>query len=146
MSRGPSLERQIAELPNLDRAALEIRYRRLHGKDCARRESVEFLRVAVAYRLQKQLSAHLRARLYQVLTAGEAITSLVIHNSQNTILLREWKGTVREVTLVEDGAMYEGDFYKSLSKVAQVITNGKESGADFFGVVSDTPKDRRYGA
>ena len=146
MSRGPSLERQIAELPNLDRTVLEIRYRRLHGKDCSRHESLEFLRVAVACRLQKQLSAHLRYRLYQVLTAVETITSLVINNSQNTILLREWKGTVHEITLVDDGAMYEGDFYTSLSNVAQVITNGKESGADFFGVVSDTPKDRRHGA
>lgn len=140
MKSVPSLERQISELPKLDRASLEKVYRRLHGKACSPRDSKEFLRISIAYRLQRQLTARLRSRMYQALTAAEAISSLVIEGSRNTILLREWKGAIHEVTLMDDEVSYDGNRYDSLSEVAHVITGGKRSVAEFFGVQSDKQK------
>lgn len=128
-----SIERQLIDLPKLDRAALEHRYERLHGKEIPEESSDELLRVSVAYRLQQQLTARLRSRMYQALTAAEAITSLVVEGSSNTILLGHWKGTVHEVTVLKDGAMYRGDYYDCLDKIVYLITGGKKSVEEFFG-------------
>ena len=51
-----------------------------------------------------------------------------------TRLLREWQGVSYEVTVLEDGVHYQGQRYRSLSQVAQVITGAKWSGPLFFGL------------
>jgi len=128
-----SIERRLFDLPKLDRTALEHQYKRLHGKEVSEESSDELLRMSVAYRLQQQLTARLRSRMYQALTAAEAITSLVIEGSSSTILLGHWKGTVYEVTVLNDGAMYRGDYYDCLDKIVYLITGGKKSVEEFFG-------------
>ncbi|PTU29131.1 DUF2924 domain-containing protein [Stenotrophobium rhamnosiphilum] len=132
MKGAASIERQLINLPKLDRLALEHQYQRLHGKDAAKDGGDEFLRVSIGYRLQQQLTARLRSRMYQALTAAEAITSLVIESSRNTILLGQWKGAIHEVTVLEDGAAYRGEFYSSLQKAVEAITGGKSSVSEFF--------------
>ena len=127
-----SIERLLINLPKLNRAELEDQYKRLHGKAASKGSSEEFLRVSIGYRLQQQLTARLRSRMYQALAATEAITSLVIESSRNTILLGSWKGFIHEVTVLEDGVMYRGDFYNSLQKVVEVITGGKKTVSEFF--------------
>lgn len=73
MKSAASIERQLIDLKKSDRAALERQYHRLYGKLATRKSSDELLRVSVAYRLQQQLTAHFRSRMYQMLTAAEAI-------------------------------------------------------------------------
>jgi len=53
---------------------------------------------------------------------------------QDTILIREWGGTRHEVTVLENGAMFRGKRYRSLSQVAHVITGCHWSGPLFFGL------------
>jgi hypothetical protein len=52
----------------------------------------------------------------------------------NTILIREWGGTRHEVTVVENGVMFRGKRYRSLSHVARLITGSQWSGPLFFGL------------
>ena len=52
----------------------------------------------------------------------------------DTILIREWGGTRHEVTVVEDGVMFRGKRYRSLSQVARMITGSQWSGPLFFGL------------
>ena len=52
----------------------------------------------------------------------------------DTILIREWAGTRHEVTVVENGVMFRGKRYRSLSQVARMITGSQWSGPLFFGL------------
>ena len=52
----------------------------------------------------------------------------------NTILIREWGGTRHQVTVLENGAIFRGKRYRSLSQVARVITGSRWSGPLFFGL------------
>jgi hypothetical protein len=54
-----------------------------------------------------------------------------------TILLREWQGVTHRVTVVEGGAIYRGEKYRSLSEVARLITGARWSGPRFFGLKAD---------
>ncbi len=54
-----------------------------------------------------------------------------------TKIVREYKGKILEVTVVEEGFSYEGCIFKSLSAVAQKITGTKWNGLKFFNVGED---------
>jgi hypothetical protein len=49
-------------------------------------------------------------------------------------MLREWKGAVHEVEVVDDGFLYKSKTYKSLSVIARQITGTRWSGPRFFGI------------
>lgn len=51
-----------------------------------------------------------------------------------TRLVREWHGTVHEVTVIEGGYMWNGQTFRSLSKIATAITGVRWSGPRFFGL------------
>jgi hypothetical protein len=56
---------------------------------------------------------------------------------RGTVLLREWHGTQHQVIVGEDGMVFQGKRYKSLSEVAYRITGTKWSGPRFFGLVTN---------
>jgi len=49
-----------------------------------------------------------------------------------TLLVREFKGTDIVVKVLEDGFEYEGEYFKSLSAIAQKATGTKWNGFTFF--------------
>ncbi|MEM6857919.1 MAG: DUF2924 domain-containing protein [Pseudomonadota bacterium] len=53
-----------------------------------------------------------------------------------SVLTRDWKGRRHIVRVSEDGYEWEGETYRSLSKIAQLITGTRWSGPRFFGVRS----------
>lgn len=54
--------------------------------------------------------------------------------SQGTKLLREFRGEKYEVLALEKGFSYKGQYYKSLSAIANEITGTRWNGKKFFGV------------
>ena len=140
MKNSKGLEAQIHSLPELNRQELAERYQRLYAKPPSRRLSREQMEMAMALQLQKLLNANLRAKMMQVLTATEAITSILIFNSRHTELVREWRGRIYSVTLLDDGVMYDDRLYRSLSAVARVITGKRCCGSEFFGVSNEKQK------
>ena len=61
--------------------------------------------------------------------AGEASSRFKV----GTRIVREWKGKTHEVTITPDGYCYNGEVYKSLSPIANLITGSRWSGPAFFG-------------
>jgi hypothetical protein len=95
---------------------------------------------AVAYKLQEDayggLSPALRRKLLGM--GQKAFTKPRPRTLRpGTILLREWQGVTHRVTMVEGGAIYRGEKYRSLSEVARLITGARWSGPRFFGLKSD---------
>ncbi len=62
-------------------------------------------------------------------------------------LVRAWRGRTYEVTVVENGKafVYDGTTYRSLSRVAEVITGSVWSGPKFFGLFSRARGGSRKG-
>ena len=54
--------------------------------------------------------------------------------SAGSRLVREWHGRSHTVEVTENGFLYEGDRYRSLSSVARRITGARWSGRRFFGL------------
>ncbi|WP_439604626.1 DUF2924 domain-containing protein [Shinella sp.] len=51
-------------------------------------------------------------------------------------IVRDWCGQPHTVDVVENGYVYEGKVYRSLSSIARVITGTNWSGPRFFGLVN----------
>ena len=51
-----------------------------------------------------------------------------------SVLIREWRGTSHQVTVLEDGVLFRGKRHRSLSEVARKITGSRWSGPLFFGL------------
>jgi len=51
-----------------------------------------------------------------------------------TILTREWNGTVHRAIVVDDGFLWDGTKYDSLSAIAFAITGTRWNGPRFFGL------------
>jgi len=49
-------------------------------------------------------------------------------------LIRDWNGSSHVVDVVDDGFIYAGSRYRSLSKIAREITGSNWSGPRFFGL------------
>jgi Protein of unknown function (DUF2924) len=65
-----------------------------------------------------------------------------------TILVREWQGTTHHVTVGDEGFLWNGRTYRSLSGIARTITGTNWNGPRFFGmreISSKTPETRRGG-
>ncbi|WP_298309170.1 DUF2924 domain-containing protein [uncultured Erythrobacter sp.] len=56
--------------------------------------------------------------------------------NSGSVLSRDWKGRRHTVRVSEDGYEWEGETYRSLSKIALLITGTRWSGPRFFGVQS----------
>ena len=51
-----------------------------------------------------------------------------------TQLIRRFKGVDHHVTVMQDGFDYQGQLFKSLSKIATLITGTRWNGPMFFGL------------
>ena len=60
--------------------------------------------------------------------------------SPGTVLVRNYKGRVVQVTVLEDAFLCDGQEYGSLSAVARAVTGSRWSGHVFFGLA---PRKRR---
>ncbi len=53
---------------------------------------------------------------------------------EGTRLLKTWAGETHEVIMREDGAVWNGTTYSSLSAVARAMTGTQRNGPKFFGL------------
>jgi hypothetical protein len=59
-------------------------------------------------------------------------------------LVRDWGGVTHQAKVLEDGVLFRGKRFKSLSEVARVITGSRWSGLLFFGLKSNA-RESNYG-
>jgi len=60
------------------------------------------------------------------------------------VLVREWKGRLERVTVLEEGFAWNGQTFRSLSQIAKAMTGTNWNGHRFFGLrQGKTPGSRR---
>jgi len=147
------LSAEIAGLESLDLNQLRAQWKLLYEIEAPPHLSRDWLRRAVAYRVQENVLGGLKPATRRLLerVAEDARVrkpSKVVPMRKvgpNTILIREWGGARHEVTVVENGVMFRGKRYRSLSQVARMITGSQWSGPLFFGLKAPA-KEARNGA
>lgn len=104
--------------------------------------SREFLRRAIAYKLQEKANGGLKPatkrKLTSLVSEYEARGKITLPSSPlykpGTKLIREWQGKTHGVIVLDNGFEYDGEGYRSLSAIARKITGARWSGPRFFGV------------
>ena len=138
-SKEDALNVELARLPGLSHAQLKARWLELYGKPLkgARRK---LLMLGIAYRLQEEVYGGLPENVLQQLRQlHTAFARNPDHQPMprlkpGTCLVREWRGVLHEVTVLERGFSHGGQTYETLSEVARTITGTRWSGPLFFGL------------
>lgn len=139
-----SVLKQIDDLNRMKMDQLRKRWKDLLGTDPGRMGRSYLIR-RLAYRIQELvyggLSREARKNLAAIADGADDNSSKPQRKRQatslqpGTRLLRDWHGERYEVIVQEDGFMYNGKKYRSLSAVARAITGSYWSGNRFFGLV-----------
>lgn len=136
-----SPERKLADLGRMTPAQLRAMWR-----DCWRKPAPEIgpdlLRRSIAWKHQSRIHGDLppdvRREIEAVLSrlaAGKgAVEGERISLKAGTRLVREWRGAMHQVVVVESGYEHDGRHYSSLTQVASAITGVHWSGPRFFGL------------
>ena len=145
---------EITALQSLDVGQLKLRWRRLYGREAPARFSRDLLVRAIAYRLQERVLGGLNAatcRLFERVAADARARrpfklAPVRRLEPGAVLIREWGGPKHQVVVLAKGFNYGGKYYRSLSKVARLITGSRWSGPLFFGLKQRTKAEAGDGA
>ena len=146
-ARKPGLSEIEAEIAGLlDRPTPELRHawRKFHRTGPPLGLSRDLLIRTLAYELQEHAhggpSLALRRRLQSLAGASEkgaVDPGLVI--TAGTTLVRQWRGHTHTVLVHKDGFEHEGQLYRSLTAIAERITEAHWSGPRFFGLTKRAP-------
>lgn len=128
---------KIADLQALPRKDLIQQYVAISGSAPPRSLSREMIARVISYERQAAgtggLSLRLRRQLRSIAKEDRTVTPSVRLKS-DARLVREWNGVSHVVDRVEEGFVYRGRTYASLSGIAREITGARWSGPRFFGL------------
>jgi len=126
----------LAELENLDRAGLIDAWSGLLRipvpKGLSRTLMRRFLAVEIQTRRHGGLPKKVQAALRQPKEEAPRPQSRGLQPGGR--LLREWNGVTHVIEVAEDGYLWQGTRYRSLSAIAREITGAHWSGPRFFGL------------
>jgi Protein of unknown function (DUF2924) len=135
------VERQIAGLANRSTPDLRVAWRQLHRTGPPLGLSRDLLIRGLAHQLQEQsyggVSRTLRRRLQSLAGASDKGMMAVdpgLVLKAGTTLVRQWRGHTHTVLVHNDGFEHEGQRYRSLTAIAERITEAHWSGPLFFGL------------
>ena len=133
---------ELAALSRLDAADLRAEWRRLYRTEPPKKLSRDLLELGVAWKLQERvlggLSATTKRQLGELAKTLAAKSDLAKARTVNlkpgARLVRAWGGETHEVLVVEDGFLWRGKTWASLSAIAREMTGTHWSGPRFFGL------------
>jgi hypothetical protein len=136
------LEKQLQQLPIVDRKALQALWLELFGNSPHHKLRRELLVPILAYRLQEKAFGGLKpstCKRLRHLAEEFAEGRKPSENGPRTLkagsrIIREWQGQLHEVSVLDTGFEYRGQHYHSLSEIARQITGTHWSGPLFFGL------------
>jgi len=135
------VERQIAGLADRPIQDLRVAWRQLHRTGPPLGLSRDLMIRALAHQLQEQsyggVGRALRRRLQSLAGASEKAAMAVdpgLVLKAGRILVRQWRGHTHTVLVHTDGFEHEGQLYRSLTAIAERITEAHWSGPRFFGL------------
>ena len=136
-----TIARQLAQLPAMDRRALEKLWRDLFDRIPSPALRREILIPILAYRIQENAFGRLRESTARKLrefaeepAGSPRLGQDAMRPRTGTRYVREYDGKLHEVTVLESGYEYQGNAYRSLTEITKVITGAKWSGPAFFGL------------
>ena len=136
-----AVERQIAGLAERSTQDLRVAWCQLHDTGPLLGLSRDLLIRALANQLQERsyggVSRALRRRLLSLAAASDKATMAVdpgLSLKAGTTLVRQWRGHTHTVLVHNDGYEHEGQRYRSLTAIAERITEAHWSGPRFFGL------------
>lgn len=139
-----SLDERLAGITRLDMPALRAAWEHQFGRPPPMSLSRRFLELAASYHVQAKvyggLKPALRRRLLQAATSqSKPGTDAPARKRSAKLapgsrLVRDWQGRSHSVEVAEDGFLYAGRRYRSLSEIARTITGARWSGPRFFGL------------
>ena len=151
-----SIEEEIARLRDLDLPGLRARWRSVTGHVASKHIPKHLLFGTLAYRLQADTWGDLDAANVQLLNRAALVESkqhiLPLTTelgrrrhklAAGTILMREWNGHHHRVTVMDNGFVFDGKTFASLSTIASQITGTKWNGPRFFGLRTAPDKKAR---
>jgi hypothetical protein len=139
-----ALDVEIAQLRDLDISDLRERWRLVFRKKAPARLSRHLMFRVLAHRMQENVLGGLDPESERLLdrlsfnthldqkTSGTEQRPIILR--LGTVLGREWNGRMYRITVVADGFSFDGTTYRSLSKVAFLITGTHWNGPKFFGL------------
>jgi hypothetical protein len=140
-TRQRAIDRQLAQLPAMDRRALEKLWRDLFDRVPSPALRRETLIPILAYRIQEKAFGGLRESTVRKLRAlAEEHTTEPrpvqdeVRPKTGSRYVREYDGKLHEVTVLDFDYEYQGNAYRSLTEIVKVITGTKWSGPAFFGL------------
>ncbi len=148
-----ALAEAVTELETVSKDELRQRWETSFKAAPPPRASREFLARSLAHRIQGQVLGGLPPRVQKQLDRltreferdpGFAPTSTQTFKP-GTRLVREWKGAVHEIEILEQGYSWQGVRYGSLSRIAREITGTRWSGPAFFGLKKPQKNDMSHG-
>ena len=134
-------DRLLTQLPTMDRKALLKLWHDLFDRIPSPALHRGTLIPILAYRIQEKAYGGLKESTLKRLhehakehTNGKnSVVHAMIRPKIGTRYVREYRGKLYEVTVLETGYEYQGRVYRSLTEVAKAITGTKWSGPVFFG-------------
>lgn len=144
-----SVATELAALDKMTVGDLVTKYREVFGEP-TRSRNKDYLRKKVAWRIQVLaeggLSDRAVARIHELGAQAPARWRKLPPKAAapadrdprlpdpGEVIRREFQGTAHEVTVLEDGFVYQGRSYPTLSRIAREITGTNWNGYLFFGL------------
>ncbi len=133
---------KLQALAEMNQAALRAEWRRLYRAHPPKRVSRDLLMLGVAWKVQERayggLGAATKRRLADLAKTmeqdGDVTRSRIARLKPGARLVREWRGEIHTVVVLEDGFEWRGQRWRSLSVIAREITGAHWSGPRFFGL------------
>jgi len=132
------LEDRLAALATMSPAQLRAEWQDI-VEQAAPAWAPDLLRRILAYKLQEKRFGGLPASASKILARmgteeKAAVQPPPVAVRAGTRLVREWQGRPISVEVVEDGFLWEGQRYRSLTAIAYAVTGTRWSGPRFFGL------------
>jgi hypothetical protein len=146
-----NLANEIAALTNMSYGDLQAAWRRHFRYPAPKKLSRALLELGIAWKLQERaqggLSTTNRRKLDELArtlaTNADLAQPRTITLKPGARLIRDWGGQIHEILVTEDGFLWRGKTWASLSIIAREITGTRWSGPRFFGLGTKAFKQDR---
>lgn len=138
----------LAAISTMDRETLVAEWRRQFRSNPPDRIRRDLLELGIAWKLQekalgglkKAVAAELRNLAETLTRTGEVSGAKLPRLKPGVRIVREWGGMTHEVTVTDNGFLWEGKNWASLSAIAREITGAHWSGPRFFGLAAKSAR------
>ena len=132
---GEEIEALMQQLETMPLEALRAVWAQRFGA-APKLRSPGLLRSMLAWRIQIGAVGGLGPELAEALRLKREPAAAIASGAR---LAREWKGVRHDVEVTDQGVLYGGQLYDSLSAVARQITGARWNGPRFFGLREGAP-------